>query len=133
MSFEPSFVLVRRKRSERLAPSWTASFVGASRPRPVLCVFAFRKMRVAPARAAPAKLPDAVSYEPNPGETVAYRRFAGTGSRLVTMLITAPCRCPPNSAGKAPVKISSESMLCGSISSEKFALVVCGTGAPSTS
>ncbi len=68
-----------------------------------------------------------------PAENDVCEPFGMSMSRLVTMLTTAPARCPPNSAGKAPVKISSESMLRGSISSEKFELVVSGTGAPSTS
>ena len=42
-------------------------------------------------------------------------------------------RCPPNSAGNAPVKISIESILRGSNASAKFVLVVCGNGAPSIS
>ena len=68
-----------------------------------------------------------------PAENCVSEPFGMSMSRLVTMLTTAPARWPPNSAGNAPVKISSESMLRGSITSEKLELVVSGTGAPSTS
>ena len=54
-----------------------------------------------------------------PAESCVCEPFGMSMSRLVTMLTTAPARWPPNSAGNAPVKISSESMLRGSISSRE--------------
>src|SRR5471030_2629830 len=62
-------------------------------------------------------------YRPPPNVSTPYGFLSAAGGSD-TIFTTAPWREPPNSAGNAPVKTSTELMLRGSISSEKLELVL---------
>ena len=126
VSFGESRVTERTNWSERPAASWTASWLGVSRPRLVVCTFALTKILVFPAVIPSDRLATPVPWVPPPPAN--WKPCGMSMSRLLTMLTTAPRRAPPNSAGNAPVKISIESTLRGSMISEKFELVACGSG-----
>ena len=73
------------------------------------------------------------TYEPPPRVSEPCSPAARSVARLEMMLTTAPWRAPPYSAGNAPVKTSSESIVRGSITSLKFEVVAKGNETPSTS
>jgi len=121
---------IRKNWSDVADASCSAASDGVSRPR-----FVRRELSASESCARPALMccTNRASDEPcSPAPNVSAPPAPASVPPLITFTM-APCREPPNSAGNAPVKISTACALRGSISCAKFELVDCGSGAPSSS